>query len=224
MYIEKVCNHCENKFIARNCRQAKKKFCTTACSIASKAVIKEFTTCQNCGNSLNSGQPKFCSRSCSAIYSNANRPVESRIKQRETLLAHNAANPKPKKVKEVKTRIKKIKDSTTNQPIENLYPRKYSSVIKFTALYLNKEKDVITYSDVDLFKEYINQELHVNNLSPSQIKDKLGIKYSNFSSFIKDCLKIPLKSVKDSVRTIIYNSIDIEPMLKKFIIINVNLT
>ena len=41
--------------------------------------------------------------------------------------------------------------------------------------------------------------IHIQHLSPAQIKTQLNINYSDFGMFIKKCLGIELKSVKDAV-------------------------
>jgi predicted nucleic acid-binding Zn ribbon protein len=91
------------------------------------------------------------------------------------------------------------KKNNRNSIISNLYPRKYFAMIKYTALYLQKNPDDVTYDDVSIFKDYINAKLHVDNLSPSQIAHELGIVHANFGMFIDKCLGIKLKTVRDAV-------------------------
>ena len=55
-----------------------------------------------------------------------------------------------------------------------LYPRKKFATRKLASLYLNKNSADITYHDIELLKNYLNIELHTNNLSPAQIAIKLG--------------------------------------------------
>lgn len=55
-----------------------------------------------------------------------------------------------------------------------LYPRKKFATRKLASLYLNKNSADITYHDIELLKNYLNIELHTNNLSPAQIARKLG--------------------------------------------------
>ena len=73
------------------------------------------------------------------------------------------------------------------------------TVNKYTAHFLKKDIKNITEEDVLEFREFIRKSLHEDNMSPSEIKKKLEIEYSDFGMFIKTILGIPLKSVKESL-------------------------
>ena len=89
---------------------------------------------------------------------------------------------------------------------QDLYPKKRVSIRKYTASYLNKIIDQVTYADVELFCEYIHTELHINNLSPRQVAEKLHLDYhGDFGGFIKTSLKIKLKDLSSAVKTFINN-------------------
>ncbi len=90
--------------------------------------------------------------------------------------------------------------------IQNLYPTNKHAIIKVTAQYLGKDKSEITYQDVDQFKNYINDALHNHNQSPTQIKNELGIEYSDFGTFIRVCLGIPTKNSKAAVNNFMQQS------------------
>jgi hypothetical protein len=81
----------------------------------------------------------------------------------------------------------------------DLYPKKRVGVIKYTSIYLNKDHRTITYQDVDEFKLYVSDQIHIMNLSPNQIAKQLGITHKNFGTFIKSCLGITLKDVRSAV-------------------------
>lgn len=78
-YTSIICKFCNDPFNALP-RDKNKQFCNNECRIAYKSANKKIAliNCMQCNNILSKGQYKFCSHSCSAIYSNA--PVKGTIK------------------------------------------------------------------------------------------------------------------------------------------------
>lgn len=82
---------------------------------------------------------------------------------------------------------------------DNLYPKKKAAIRKYTALFLSKDSNTVTYADVDLFRSYIHEQIHTYNLSPKQIVKKLNLPYkTDFGGFIKTSLNIKLKDHKSA--------------------------
>lgn len=82
-----------------------------------------------------------------------------------------------------------------------LSPRKHA-VIKFCRKFLNKDQSyLVTNQDLEKVKEQIYQMIHIENRSCREIQELYNIKSSNFSSFIKDCLKVPLKTLSQATRS-----------------------
>lgn len=82
--------------------------------------------------------------------------------------------------------------------MSKIIPSKNHSLIKICKLILNKDS-VITEDDVSSLKEII-QNLLNSGLSPSDIKNKYSINYSDFGMFIKTSLGLKLKSVQEAVQ------------------------
>lgn len=82
---------------------------------------------------------------------------------------------------------------------DNLFPRIKFAVIKYTAMFLEKDKSAITYSDVEKFRNWLIDRLHLDNLSPFEITKLLGISHSDFGMFIKKCMKIDLKNHSEAL-------------------------
>ena len=71
------------------------------------------------------------------------------------------------------------------------------ALIRICKLILGKQ-DNITYSDVDQVRAIIQEHLD-NGQSPADIKKLYQVEYSDFGMFLKKCLGITLKPVKDAV-------------------------
>lgn len=71
------------------------------------------------------------------------------------------------------------------------------SVIEHTSLFLNKDKTSITIEDINNFKLWVYEKVHIDNWTPRQIKEYLGSTYSEFGMFIKSTLKIPIKTLPE---------------------------
>ena len=67
-------------------RKKLQRFCSVACYKINKKPTKINYNCPQCNNKLQSHQKKFCSKCCSAKFANANRSIESRLSQRESLI------------------------------------------------------------------------------------------------------------------------------------------
>jgi hypothetical protein len=128
---------------------------------------------------------KFCSKSHAAKFNNSKRTGASRKQQSITLTTT------------LKKKSKPVKLSLIDP---NLYPKTKTGVIKYTALFLNKDKNLVTYDDVSKFKDCLEYYLNVENLSPEQIKTKLNFPHKNFNSFLTTGLGIKTKSGKEGVR------------------------
>ena len=81
--------------------------------------------------------------------------------------------------------------------MENLVPKKYHSLIKFTKLILNTDRDV-SYNDISLVKDIIQNKLD-SGMSPKDIQNFYNLKYSDFGMFLKKSLGLTLKSNKEAV-------------------------
>lgn len=79
-----------------------------------------------------------------------------------------------------------------------LIPKQKHALIKFCRLVLNKGDD-ITETDLEQTRKIISDLIHLENLSPTDIKNKYDLQYTDFGSFLKSCLGIQLKSLKDAV-------------------------
>lgn len=75
---------------------------------------------------------------------------------------------------------------------EDIIPRKYRALIKLLG------KDTPTYHDLQQFRDKVHDMIHVTGYSPSQIQNLLGVEYSDFGMFIKRCLGIKLKHIRDA--------------------------
>lgn len=82
--------------------------------------------------------------------------------------------------------------------MSNLVPKTKHSLIKFCKIVLHKQDD-ISYDDVCQVKQIIENYLFVENLSPTDIKNKYQLQYTDFGMFLKRSLEIKLKSTKDAV-------------------------
>lgn len=83
--------------------------------------------------------------------------------------------------------------------ITDLYPKNRHAIIKYSSICLKKDPVTITYNDVELFKQWITDQLHQENNSPNTIAKNLGITHTNFGMFITNCLNIQLKNIGDAV-------------------------
>jgi hypothetical protein len=189
-YYKNICSYCKIEFsvIPRNKNQ---KYCNFKCARAAKSSKTEpkLTNCIRCSNPINYGQQKFCSRSCSAKFNNLIRSDESRSQQKATILKtlEEKFKDKPKKVKIVKIKVKKTKLMMAID--ESLYPKKYFAIIKYTSLFLNKDKSLITYDDVAKFKDWLFEKINIDNLSPTEIGKIIRFEGISFSMFIKSSIK-----------------------------------
>lgn len=78
----------------------------------------------------------------------------------------------------------------------NLYPTRRFGQRKWTGLFFNKHPDTITYDDVHQFQAYLQQAIHVENLSPKQLATRHNFVCTDFGAIIKSCFKIKLKDLK----------------------------
>ena len=181
-----ICSICHNSYIPSTFSTI--PTCSTKCTarhigdklieknnkIKNEKIIeynKNPTYCLYCKNTMpfEKRKNKFCNASHAAYYNN-----------------NQKINPK--------------KETSISKPIitdETLYPTRFKIRIKRVATYLNKSEKLITYGDVKNFKEYLESLLHIDNLSPREIVNKLNIKCGNPSDFMKQ-LHIKLKSPKDA--------------------------
>lgn len=82
--------------------------------------------------------------------------------------------------------------------MSNLLSKTKHSLIKFCKLVLQKDDDITT-DDFCQVRLIIENQLFVDNLSPSEIKSKYQIDYTDFGMYIKKSLGIKLKSTKDAI-------------------------
>jgi hypothetical protein len=143
-------------------------------------------------------QNRFCNRSHAAKYNNSKRTQASRDRQKATINQTFINSKRKQKAKLKKVKPIKIIQTTIIDP--NLYPKNNHKVIKYTADFLNKDKNTITYKDVEIFKNHLEYLLNEENLSPANIKEKLKIDYSDFGMFLKKCMKIEIKNLKSAIR------------------------
>jgi hypothetical protein len=78
----------------------------------------------------------------------------------------------------------------------NLYPTRRFGQRKWTGLFFNKHPDTVTYDDVHQFQAYLQQAIHVENLSPKQLATRHNFVCTDFGAIIKSCFKIKLKDLK----------------------------
>jgi len=78
----------------------------------------------------------------------------------------------------------------------NLYPTRCFGQRKWTGLFFNKDPDTVTYDDVHQFQAYLQQAIHVENLSPKQLATRHNFVCTDFGAIIKSCFKIKLKDLK----------------------------
>lgn len=83
--------------------------------------------------------------------------------------------------------------------ITELYPKNRHAIIRYSAICLKKDPRTITYKDVELFKQWIIDQLHKENKSPNTIAQEMGITHTNFGMFITNCLDIQLKTISSAV-------------------------
>lgn len=82
----------------------------------------------------------------------------------------------------------------------NLYPKRRSAACKYAGIYLKKNPDEITYTDIQVFKEYLYDAIHNQNLSPKQISTLNEFNSSNFCGIITGSFGIKLKDHKSAQR------------------------
>lgn len=81
--------------------------------------------------------------------------------------------------------------------MKTLIPKNKHAIIRMCKIVLNTDEDITTYH-VEKLKLKIRGYL-ADGLSPTDIKKLHNIKYTDFGMFIKKCLGIKIKSVKDAV-------------------------
>lgn len=139
--------------------------------------------CKYCFSEITSKYGKiFCSKSCSASFSNQTRDKSYLIKQRESLMI--TLSKKPKLTKKVK--VEKVKSKLFLSYCEILLDDKEN-------LLNNEEKD-------NLLKNKIYNLLFENKLSPNQIKEKYKLQ-GCFRSFIRNRYQLT-KSLSQSMKDI----------------------
>ncbi len=104
-FIHKQCFHCNSEFTVIP-REQNQRFCSIQCSGKSRRTKLRTLSCLQCGKPIN-GTGKFCNRSCAAMYNNAIRPIESRLKQKQTMLVKFP--PKEPKEKPIRIKVEKKK-------------------------------------------------------------------------------------------------------------------
>ena len=78
-----------------------------------------------------------------------------------------------------------------------LIPKSNHAIIKVCKKLLSIDRD-ITSDDVELLKTKIQSHID-DGLSPADIKKIYSIEYTDFGMFIKNCLKMKIRTVKDSI-------------------------
>lgn len=78
----------------------------------------------------------------------------------------------------------------------NLYPARLFGQRKWTGLFCNKSPDTVTYDDVEQFRQYLHNAIHVENLSPKQIAARHNFESSNFGTIMAVIFKIKLKDLR----------------------------
>lgn len=82
----KNCEHCEKEFVIKHASVRDQRFCSIQCVAISKTKYEKLKNCLTCNRTiLSTHAKKFCSQSCSAIYTNKNMHTSSRQKQSITL-------------------------------------------------------------------------------------------------------------------------------------------
>lgn len=88
--------------------------------------------------------------------------------------------------------------------MSNLVSKKKHAVIKLCKQILKIDVDIYEHH-VDQLKSIIQHHID-NGLSPTDIKKHYDIEYTDFGMFIKKCLNMQIKSVKDGVNNYMLNS------------------
>jgi len=83
-------------------------------------------------------------------------------------------------------------DCVEGKNLKDNIPHKYRALIKLLG------KDTPTYHDLQQFRDMVHDMIHITGYSPSQIQKLFGIEYSDFGMFIKRCLGIKLKHIRDA--------------------------
>jgi hypothetical protein len=80
-----------------------------------------------------------------------------------------------------------------------LLENKKHAQIKIARIVLNDPSLAVTYDHISQVKIIFDKMLHIDNMSPSQIKDYFNIEYSDFGTFLRKCLGLKLKLIKNAV-------------------------
>jgi hypothetical protein len=187
-----TCLECQVVFIPKSGSTG--KFCCQSCaakfnnrgrvnSLESRLKVSETLKKKNLTPlKTKSGNPAYCRVSwckvCNGVIRHDHKltcSVECNNKHRSKTHIQSKLTKPVKIAKEKPVKIAKvILKEATNQTSSKLYPHRKVGARKLASLYLNKNSDDITYTDIELLKNYLNIELHTNNLSPAQIANKLG--------------------------------------------------
>lgn len=84
--------------------------------------------------------------------------------------------------------------------MNNIISKKKYKLIEFVKFILGLHiNHTVTENDVNKVKNIIHNHLYIDNLSPSDIKRKYNIEYTDFGMFIKKCLGLKLRNIKQGV-------------------------
>ena len=193
------CLQCSGELISRDAR----KFCSQSCAATynnrkspkRKAPPPNQCARKGCENLTSNHKRKYCSHLCSSI---SKRNVLNKTHTQREKVFRNT-------VKVTDEYLSSIKDPNQREfcsnllfdviePLENPIHKKYPGIIRL----LNHLEYPITYQGFYYLRKLVHDELHVNHLSPKEIREKYSIEYSEFGAFIKTGLGIRLKTLKQA--------------------------
>jgi len=196
-----ICEHCskiyyknKNYVLCALKEGLKHNYCTVQCKGLS-TVVKHSVTCLQCdkifekaNSEVRKSPNHFCSKSCAAIYNNKRKvkavKVVKVVKTNQHILEIKQKQKKPRIVKEKKWSLTKAT----------------SNICKIF-LGITDSDYIITEVEYEKVRTLVNEHLHIDNLSPREINEKYSIGYaSDFGTYIKLCLKVELKTLKNSIK------------------------
>jgi len=150
---------------------------------------------------------KFCSKSCGAHFNNANRPKESRNKQKQTIADYYKSLKPYDSTTKIYTNV--YSDSFSYVLIitpDMIYPSYRKGVIKTAQVILNKRE--ITYGDIDTLTEIIKHHIIVDEMPISAINDKYDLGFKDFYCVVAtlDIDVIDLKPRKVTDEKLVYKN------------------
>ena len=194
-----ACKHCSITLLYTKKHNT---FCSQSCSatfnkqlyLSSKETYSLHpSVCKHCSITIpyTKRHNTFCSSHCSATFNNNSRILSDTAKKnmaqgRQEYWEYFRSLPaKP---------AKPLPDPT-------LVPATKHAVIRFCRLFLNQDTSYpVTLTDLALVKQRIHHMIHTENMLVTDIQKLYQIKYSNFSTFIKDCLGVPLATIAQALK------------------------